>query len=65
MIYDEKNSTPIVDQLRQNGVFVYVNTGRTEPTYIAGPGRSASLEDLTAAINFLMVLRDLYSKGEA
>lgn len=65
MSYDEKNSTPVVDQLRQNGVLVYVNTGRTEPTYIAGPGRTATLDDVSAAINFLTVLRSLIEKEEA
>ena len=55
----------ILPYIREQGVFVYVNTGQTEPTYIAGPGRSASLEDVRAAINFLSVLRDLMQKGEA
>lgn len=65
MIYDKSNSTPVVDYLRGNGVFVYVNTGQTEPSYIAGPGRSATLEDVRAAINFLTTLHSLMQKGEA
>lgn len=54
-----------MDYVRQQGVFVYVNTGRTEPTYLAGPGRPATLEDLRAAINFLTVLSDLMKADEA
>lgn len=55
----------VLPYIRQQGVFVYVSTGKTEPTYIAGPGRHASLEDLRAAINFLTVLSSLMEKGEA
>lgn len=65
MIYDETPSTPVVDYLRANGVFVYVNTGNTEPTYIAAPGKAATAEDLYAAINFLTILVTLIEKGEA
>jgi hypothetical protein len=65
MIYDVKHSTSVVDELRTNGVLVYVNTGRTEPMYIAGPGRPATFEDVSAAINFLTVLYDLMKAGEA
>lgn len=65
MIYDPKNSTELVDYLRQNGLFVYVSTGKTEPTYIAGPGRHATVEDVKAAIRFLNVILDHMKEGTA
>lgn len=59
------DDNPIMRYLRSNGVFVYVNTGQTEPTYLAGPGKPATLEDVRAAIKFLTVLCDLMKAGEA
>lgn len=65
MIYDMEPSTQVVDYLRQNGVFIYVNTGKTEPSYIAAPGKSATIEDVRAAINFLTTIHNFMKAGEA
>ncbi len=55
-------SQPIIPELpwlkADFGLAVYVNTGTTEPAYLAAPGKSARKQDIEGAIRFLQVVKD-------